>query len=455
VELHRRIAEREETAWGERAAEIAMELAHHYRKAGETEHAIGYLERAAEQARQRSAYREALENYQHAATLLGGLPQSTDRDARELKLRDSIGDLLVLTKGSSASETIEATEYALELAERCGDSRRRTFLMLARGAQAYDAGDPTAANTIADQVLDIALGDGDVRTLAKVYQLQVQARHSVGDFSGAEKYFAAWLRLFEEPRVRLFPSMAAAVFGAASLNAWTSGRMDIARGREARMLALGRQFGTWDGAYAPAYAAKLRFFMQEFEQAEVLATQALKLTEQYQFRMPGEISRCLLGHAQSQLGRLSEGIALIRLGIDGMLKSRQGIQLPECTAWLAQALGSQGDIVGALNTVEQALQYPIVRYRPEVLRIRGELRLQQGSAELAEADFRDAVTLARSMGAKSLELRATLSLARLLAQQRRRDEARTLLAEIYNWFTEGFDTTDLREAKALLDHLNC
>jgi predicted ATPase len=138
-----------------------------------------------------------------------------------------------------------------------------------------------------------------------------------------------------------------------------------------------------------------------------------------------------------------------------MLRTGQGIQLPECTAWLAQALGREGDVLGALDTVEQALRYPIVRYRPEVLRIRGELRLQQGSAELAEADFRHAVTLARSMGAKSLELRATLSLARLLAQQRRRDEVRTLLAEIYNWFTEGFDTTDLREAKALLDHLNC
>jgi predicted ATPase len=85
------------------------------------------------------------------------------------------------------------------------------------------------------------------------------------------------------------------------------------------------------------------------------------------------------------------------------------------------------------------------------LRLRGELRMKQGQNELAEADFRAAVARARIMGAKMLELKAIMSLARLLDQQQRRDEARAMLAEIYNWFTEGFDTADLKDAKALLD----
>jgi predicted ATPase len=85
---------------------------------------------------------------------------------------------------------------------------------------------------------------------------------------------------------------------------------------------------------------------------------------------------------------------------------------------------------------------------------RGELRLKQGHSQLAEADFREAITLAQKMNGKLWELRATISLARLLAQQGKRDEARTMLAEIYGWFTEGFDTADLRDAKALLDELN-
>jgi predicted ATPase len=88
-----------------------------------------------------------------------------------------------------------------------------------------------------------------------------------------------------------------------------------------------------------------------------------------------------------------------------------------------------------------------------MLRLRGELRLKQGHSELAEADFREAIALARNMSAKAWELRATTSLARLLSNQSKRAEARAMLAEIYNWFTEGFDTADLKDAKSLLDEL--
>jgi predicted ATPase len=112
--------------------------------------------------------------------------------------------------------------------------------------------------------------------------------------------------------------------------------------------------------------------------------------------------------------------------------------------------------VDALATVEQALQAnpDQLVHRPEALRLRGELRLKQGQTELAEADFRESVALAQKMGAKAWELRATMSLARLLRDTNRRDEARAMLAEIYGWFTEGFDTADLKDAKAQLDELN-
>ena len=91
--------------------------------------------------------------------------------------------------------------------------------------------------------------------------------------------------------------------------------------------------------------------------------------------------------------------------------------------------------------------------RPESFRLRGRVRLEQGQFQQAQADFREAIGLARSMSAKILELRATTSLARLLAKQGKRDEARAMLSEIYGWFTEGFDTADLKDAKALLEEL--
>ena len=92
-------------------------------------------------------------------------------------------------------------------------------------------------------------------------------------------------------------------------------------------------------------------------------------------------------------------------------------------------------------------------HRPEILRLRGELRLKQGQTELAEDGFRESLALAQKIGAKAWELRASTSLARLLAKHGRRDEARAMLSEIYGWFTEGFDTADLKDAKSLLDEL--
>jgi len=124
--------------------------------------------------------------------------------------------------------------------------------------------------------------------------------------------------------------------------------------------------------------------------------------------------------------------------------------------YLADAQHRAGAIGDALETVEQALNFNPEEavYRPETLRIRGELRLTQGDQQLAEADFRDSIAMAHSMGAKAWELRTTMSLVRLLASHGRRDDARAMLAEIYNWFTEGFDTADLKDAKALLDELS-
>jgi len=112
-------------------------------------------------------------------------------------------------------------------------------------------------------------------------------------------------------------------------------------------------------------------------------------------------------------------------------------------------------IYDALITIEEALQAnpEELVFRPNALSCCGELRLKLGQTELAEADFRDAIALAQKMNAKAWELRATTSLARLLRDKGRRDDARAMLSQIYNWFTEGFDTADLKDARALLDEL--
>jgi predicted ATPase len=124
--------------------------------------------------------------------------------------------------------------------------------------------------------------------------------------------------------------------------------------------------------------------------------------------------------------------------------------------YLAEAQAVGGMVSAALDTVEEAIRAnpQELAHQPETLRVRGDLHLQNGEGQSAESDYLDSISLAKKMRAKTWGLRATTSLARLLRDTNRRDEARAMLAEIYNWFTEGFDTADLKDAKALLDELD-
>jgi predicted ATPase len=180
----------------------------------------------------------------------------------------------------------------------------------------------------------------------------------------------------------------------------------------------------------------------------------LTIAEEHGFSYPRNFSLLMLGWARAQLGRVGEGVALTRQGVAGMAEAGR-LWITDQLTRLAEVQGLDGKIGDAFETIEEALQAnpEELYFRPETLRIRGDLRLELNQAELAEADFREAIALAQKMQAKAFELRATTSLARLLASQGRRDEARAMLADIYGWFTEGFDTRDLIEAKALLEEL--
>ncbi len=169
-----------------------------------------------------------------------------------------------------------------------------------------------------------------------------------------------------------------------------------------------------------------------------------------------EVARVHLGWARAQLGGAGEGAALLRRGVTGLLELQTKIGIIAQLTYLAEAQAMNGALTDALSTIENALEAnPDEAFtRPNAFTLRGELQLKIGKRDLAEADFRKAIALAQKTSAKTMELRATTSLARLLRHTNRRDEARAMLTEIYNWFTEGFGTADLKNAKALLDELN-
>jgi class 3 adenylate cyclase/tetratricopeptide (TPR) repeat protein len=451
-ELHRQVArtiDEQFTALGAAHPEV---LARHWTEAGEIEPAIAQWSKAGEIARARNAFREAQESCQRAVALLTTLPESPERDLRELELGQSIVWMLSVTQGHAAPETIEATARLAALAEKSGNLKQLFNLMDSKAAGAFFAGDP-AAGMLADQLLDLALREASPGSLERAHAQQIFTHYTRGDLAGVEQHFAAWLTFCDDRGSRQTsagaPGARGAPFGFASWNAWILGRADLARQREVQMMAAANANDPQDMAWLWYFAATLRLFLRELEQAETLAGRALELSEQNQFPQIAAFSRCTVGFAQALLGRATEGIGRIQQGIaDLQAVGGRGRGASYLTA-LAAAQLFTGAVVEALATVEQALDDPMAR--PGALTLRGEMRLIQGQSEPAEADFCEAIALARGMSAKAWELTATMSLARLLDKKGHRDQARSMLAEIYGQFTEGFDTADLKDAKALLD----
>jgi tetratricopeptide (TPR) repeat protein len=363
--------------------------------------------------------------------------------------------MLFITKGHSAPETNEATYRAVALAEKSGNLRQLVNLIIARGITAAISGEITAAGALADRALELGVREATPSILGRVHLLQMMVRHYRGDLVGAEKHFGSGLEFFDHPSVRRISGVTVAAFNYGSASAWMSGRGDVARDRMARMNAASGS-NPYDDAFSLHFAAQLQTWMREYEQAQASAARVLELSDKHQFLELATPARCVLLLVRAQMGRTTEGLVLIRREIAGMSRRiGSDMRLSNLYAYLGEAQRLAGATEEALETIEKSLNVnPEERvYRPETLRIRGELRLEQGRRELAEADFREAIALAQSMSAKAWELRATTSLARLLRDTDRRDEARTMLADIYNWFTEGFDTADLKDAKALLDEL--
>jgi class 3 adenylate cyclase/tetratricopeptide (TPR) repeat protein len=446
-ELHRLVArtvDEKFTALKEAHPEV---LARHWTEAGETEPAITEWSRAGKAARARNAFSEARESYGQALALLLTLPESPERDARELRLMSAfLGVLKIIGGGYTASDFIEATARARNLAEKSGNLTQLVLHVVGMWASATTSGDIPAGTTFADEALDLAQRDGSPASLALAHMAQIGSRYLRADLVGAEEYFVRGVKLFTAAGFRRVPGSVAYTFGVASLNAWALGRADTARERIQQAIAgAGENNNPYEQTWAQTFAAELQLHLREAAATEALAEQVVARSDERGFSQFAGAGRVILGWARANLGHTSEGVALIRRGL------KDGAGIRDALTALANAQALDGAIADALATIEKVLQAN--EHRPEALNTRGELRLKQGQIELAETDFREAIALAQKMSAKAWELRASMSLARLLRDSGRCDEARTMFAEIYGWFTEGVDTADLKDAKALLDQL--
>jgi tetratricopeptide (TPR) repeat protein len=326
---------------------------------------------------------------------------------------------------------------------------------------AVTRGDHFSAAALADQALETAQREGSPISLVLAYSSSILARLLQGDFVGAEDHFARGRAFLEKPDFLQIGAAAAvmmmATFGEGSWNAWITGHADAARARVERMRQVleRTQRNPWVTASAQFAAAHLHVMLREFARAEAVAGEALACCEEHGFVQVAISAQAPLGLARAELGRTAEGVTLLRQALMAATERGSRTLITAMLTYLAEAQALDGAVADALRTIDDALRAnpQELFLRPETLRVRGELRLRQGDSGLAEADFREAIALAQKLGAKAWELRATTSLARLLRDNNRRDDARASLTDIYAWFTEGFDTADLKDAKALFDEL--
>jgi tetratricopeptide (TPR) repeat protein len=361
------------------------------------------------------------------------------------------------TQGWSAVDTSAVYLRARSLAERGGRAESlQIFNGLYSAAITRDELRPALA--LAEQMFEIARGIGTPGALARAHNALALPRHYLGDLAGARYHFLQVIEYYREDSLRGIPDdpgVDSRIF--AGHNEWYLGHPDrcVRYAEEATSMAR-RQNNPALLAFALSIVSHAHELRGDFQRSLEAGEEAVKLATASQFPLLNAVGKIRIAWARAQVGEAEAAVEQIR----GVLAEFDVLQFflarTSFLACLGEAQALAGATSDALVTVERALQSnpDELLYRPSVLRLRGELKLQNVSGlEAAEQDFREAIEVARRMGAKSPELRATLSLARVLRDTRRRHLARAMLAEIYDWFTEGFDTADLKDAKALLDEL--
>ena len=464
--LHERIAEAMEVLFVDNLDRHFAEVAYHYSRSGNIDKAVEYLGRAAEQDFRLSAHKEGVVRLASALEMLGTLPESSDRDRRELELRVALGPLLMATRGWSAPEVESTYTRALELCKRVDDSPR-LFLTLRGLWEYYEArGELEKAEDLSLRLFGLAECSNDTGLLLVAHDVFADTAFWTGDLLRASEHSERGFALHDDRLHRSLafsyggydPAVACLCF--ASLALWMRGYPDQALEKNRSALALALQLAQpFSQAFTLYFAATLHYLRREATAARHATRSAIQLCDEGGFPFYLALCTALHGWAIAALGEGDEGIRQIRSGLADYVGTGADLERPLCLILLADASHRFGQAEESAEAVTQALAAALEMghrtYESELYRLRGELlRAQNLSADSgAEASFRRAIEAARRQTARSWELRAATSLARLQRDQGYRDEARALLAPIYNWFTEGFDTHDLVEAKALLEDL--
>lgn len=440
-------------------------LAHHLTAAGETETAIGYWQKAGELALKRLALNEAISHLNKGMEIIGTLPQSPQRDGKELDIRTPLGAAWLALKGWAAPEVWSSFHPALGLAKSL--SRHEALVPIYYGLYVSVLTQGRVAESLdwVDEMLALAEASGEQDLLIVGHRAACTTYYWLGALTQSREHGDRVLALYSEEQHRHLadvinsdPKTVAGMY--VCLGAWMLGYPDravqLSDASDAHARGRGHPF---DLGIALILGCWLRDFRCEPERLLPRVAEAERLGRVHSLPFISEVlAQFIKGVAWLRAGRLAEGIPHLRGAIESNANGAL-TWMPHLRALLAEGFALSGDLEGGLRLVEESLAQ-IARpgwkersHLAEVLRLKGWMLQQQEKLAAAEENYLASLDVAREQQAKSWELRTSTSLARLWRSQGKHKEALDLLKPVYNWFTEGFDTKDLKDAKALLDEL--
>jgi len=456
------------------------ELAHHYARGGDPVKAVKYCLRAVLRFADLGSTAEAITQFESGLELLQQLPDDDRRANLELDLWNAAGGALGDSKGFASREAEQWYARATVLSRRPGIKWQKTWEAVYAALFVHlTRPDLPKACEIATELVAQAEKHGSTEHSADARTYLAFAKMYSSDFElAAQGFDRAWalLESIEQPATGLAKPRGGQMPQTRSIlwrqgpqqnnralsgwNLWFLGYPDRALERMSVATSIAHSGTKTMLADIHGYATYLSELRREPEQMKARAEARLALSTESGYAAGRALSEIYLGWADAMAGDLEGGLARMRQHLSELRARGFEVAAAYHLALIATALGKVSRFDEAFRTIDES--FPIIdrtgqrHYEAEVHRLKGELLRAQSATNAAQAEksFSTAIEISRKQHAKSWELRAITSFARLLAMQRKRDKARTMLAEIYGWFTEGFDTPDLKDAKSLLDELS-
>ncbi len=473
---HRRIADTLEDRFVDLCETQPEVVAYHLTEAGQHHRGIDYWQQASQRSFMQGAVLEARAQIDSGLELLDSLPEGADRDQRELALQAAMGAALSTLEGFAAPKVIRAYGRALEICQRSGDSPEQFWILWGLWRFHFVQANLDKALELGHTLLRLATPRRGPATQIAAYFTVGATLYCRGEFAVAHDYLGQAIHLDSLDRTQHYAAQTGEDSGVASLIwdgwcLWFMGHPDQAKKRRTQAQDLARQIAhPFSITYSliPFLAYYDRDVTGFLKDTEITIAQSLE--QGFWFAIPGQL--CLgwarataaanggsSSEVDSDIG--SQGLEELRQGLGATLATGARLHRTQYLLMLAEAAAGLGHLEEADRNLEET--FTAIRetgerfFEAEAHRLRGETVLLAGqtapepSEQLAEGSFRQALDIARDQGARALQLRAAVSLGRLLQRQGRGDEARGLLAPLLAEHPEGSASADLRDARTLLD----